>query len=97
VPEWIEKGLAILASVPFIGPWVAKALAWLGTIASVLTALFTCFFAIVKSIIKVLNLLKLVEFASKIELFYQKVAPYLMFFSMYNAKLPEKKVEEVKK
>lgn len=94
VPSWLERGLDILVAIPFVGPWLAKILVWVGVIASVLTAVATAFFAVVKSLTKVLSLMKLVGFAQKIEVFYQKIAPFLMFFSIYNVKLPKK--EEVK-
>lgn len=90
-PEWFKAVLTKANSIPYVGPFAVELMKWLGVIASILTALVTCFFAITKSLSTVMRLGKFVEIAAKIDGLYAKLSPYLKFFSMYNVQKEELK------
>lgn len=88
-PTWLKDAMLFVTSVPVVGPIAVEVFKWLGVLASLATALFGAFFAIVRTLSGVLNLAGLVGLATKLDRFYLIVAPYLKFFSIFNAQKEE--------
>lgn len=92
-PAWAPPQMVIdilnwVQNVPGVGPWVVKILMILATIATLMTVLATFLMGIKSSIQGIAKLAGLVTVIDAVENFYQKVAPYVQYLSMYNAKLP---------
>jgi hypothetical protein len=86
-PAWIGTALAIISSLPVVGPYVAIAAQWLGVVASVMTLLVTALVGILKALSLVLKAAKMADLAVKISaLLDHPVMYWLKYFSMYNAK-----------
>lgn len=88
-PTWVIEVLTWIQSMPTVGPFVVKILAWIATIAMVATILCTAVMGILKTLSAGFGLAKLGAVAAQIDGFYEKVVPYLKFFSIYNAQFKQ--------
>jgi len=97
-PQWLEKAMDVVSSLPFVGPYIVEIAKWLGVIASLLTILVTAVLGSLKVLSAALNLAKLADLALKVnKLANGPIMYWLSFFSMYNAKKQgEKKVGDSK-
>lgn len=90
-PQWIQDVMNWLQALPKVGPIVALVIMVLGTVATVMTLLSTFLLGVKASIQGVAKLAGLVAVIDKVEAVYQKIAPYVQYLSMYNAKKVENK------
>jgi hypothetical protein len=85
-PAWFQEVLTNAQSLPVVGPYIAKALVWLGIIAALLTALVAFLLAISASLKGVLNVAGLNNFATEVQAFQDgKIMYWIKYFSMFNA------------
>jgi hypothetical protein len=89
-PQWLQDVLTWAQGLPTVGPFLVKGLMILSVVATVMTVVASAFFAIMKSLSKVLDSTKLSALSDKVDAVYEKIAPYLQYLSIYNAKLPDK-------
>lgn len=92
-PEWLQNALISAKSLPYVGPFLVKAMQWLGMIASILTALFAFLWALLKALESVASIAKLGPLAEKLAaLQNSKLMYYLKALSMFNAQKKDKPV-----
>jgi len=90
VPDMLVKAMALVSSLPVVGPILVEIAKYLGLISSVLTIIVTAILGVIKALQAALPLLNLVNLASKVAAFENsKVMYYLKMLSMYNAKKTE--------
>lgn len=86
-PKWAEDLIMASQGLPVAGPFISKALLYLGIISSILTAL-TAFVLTVANVLKgISNIAGLTNFSMKVDDFKNgKIMYWLKYFSMFNAK-----------
>jgi hypothetical protein len=96
-PQWVIDILTWVQTLPVVGPYVVKGLSWLTTLCMLATVLATFVMGLLKGLSGSANLVsaipalaKLSPIADKIDSLYEKVVPYLQYFSMYNSNLANK-------
>lgn len=96
-PEWLVNMLQSLHDLPIVGPFMAKAVQWLGVIVTIITSFVGFVWVSIRALSTVLNVAGLLAFADKLKAFEQgKIMYYLKYFSMFNAKKPDQvKVKNV--
>lgn len=91
-PEWAIELMSTAQELPVVGPYVSKALLYLGIISAILTSLIAFLLTSIRALTGILNVAGLVNLAAKLELFRDsKIMYWLKFLSMFNAKKPETK------
>lgn len=84
-PVWIEQVLTWISTLPKVGPIVMLILTVLAVVCTLMTALATFLLTVKASIQGIAKLSGAVALIDKVEAVYQKIAPYVMYLSMYNA------------
>lgn len=91
-PKWAEEILVKAQDFPVVGPYVAKGIYYAGVVSSLLTALVAFLLAALKALSGVLSVAGAASFSEKIKALQDsKLMFWLKYFSMFNAKKPEKK------
>lgn len=92
-PVWLQDALLSAKSLPVIGPFLVKAMQWLGVIVSLLTALFAFLWSVLRALQLVLDAGKLYEASNKLAaLENSKFMYYLKALSAFNAQKKDKPV-----
>lgn len=93
-PDWVISILNWVQTLPKVGPWIVKIFSILATLSVGMTIVATFVMGLLKALSKATDLLTVFPFLSKlgavsdqIDAVYEKLVPYLQFFSMYNSKL----------
>lgn len=88
-PQWAADVLVSVAKLPVIGPYVSKALLYLGILAVLLTTLVGAALSILATLKTGFNWAGLDKASAAIEAFKGgKIIYYLTYFSNFNAKKP---------
>lgn len=83
-PQWLTDVLTWVQGIPKVGPIVIMVLTGLSVVATLMTLLSTFLVSVKASIQGVAKLSGAVTVIDTVESIYQKIAPYVMFLSMYN-------------
>lgn len=85
-PQWAQELIVAVEKLPVIGPFVSKALLYLGILGSIVTMAVGFILAVLNTLMGVLNIAGLVDFASKVAAFRDgKIMYWLKFLSLFNA------------
>jgi hypothetical protein len=88
-PVWAEQLIVAAEKLPLVGPYVAKALLYLGILSSILTVLVAAILTVLNTLMGSFNLAGLTQAAAWLSKFKDgKVMYWLKFFSVFNAKKP---------
>lgn len=88
-PSWATDILAVVSGLPVVGPYLSKALLYLGIIAAILTTLVAAALSILASLKGAFSWAGLDTAASAIQSFQTgQVMYWLTYFSNFNAKKP---------
>lgn len=85
-PEWLVNLLQMLHDMPLVGPYVAKAVQWLGVIVTIITSFTAAIWVSIRALSTVLSVAGLLAFADKLKAFENgKIMYWLKYFSAFNA------------
>lgn len=91
-PAWAIDLMMTAQNLPVVGPYISKALLYLGILSAILTSLIAFLLTAISALTGILNVAGLVNLATKLQIFRDgKVMYWLKFLSMFNAKKPESK------
>lgn len=82
--EWLVPVLAFLQSIPGAGPVVVTVLHVLGVAATLFTLISVFFTGAAKAVESLSFALGFVGFAASVKAFYDKVYPWVAYFSVFN-------------
>jgi hypothetical protein len=86
-PAWATELLQVVSGLPVVGPFVSKALLYVGILGALMTALVAFLLAASESIQQVTNWSGLSSFAAQVQAFQDgKIMYWLKTFSLFNAK-----------
>jgi hypothetical protein len=89
-PQWATDLLMNAARLPVVGPYISKALLYLGILTALLTSLVAFLLGAISLLQGAFNISGLGSFASLLATFKDgKIMYWLKFFSNFNAKKPE--------
>lgn len=89
-PQWATDLLLNVSKLPVIGPYVSKALLWLGILAAILTTLVAAALSILATLKGGFSAAGLDNAVKAVESFKNsKVMYYLTYFSNFNAQKPQ--------
>ena len=89
VPIWLKPVMDFLIALPYVGPVLVEILTWVGVVAALTTGVASLFAGVAQSLEKLGKLMGLVKFAEGVQGFYDKVWPWVAWFSVYN--VPKRK------
>ena len=93
-PAWAQDVLEIAEKTPYVGPYLSKALVYVGVLSTIVTAFIAFLLTGLAALARVLNFAGLVRFAAKVAIFRDgKFMYWLKYISLFNAKKEEKKPE----
>lgn len=88
-PAWAADILSVVSGLPVVGPYLSKALLYLGILAAILTALVAAALSILASLKGAFSWAGLDTAASAIQSFQSgQIMYWLTYFSNFNAKKP---------
>jgi hypothetical protein len=89
-PQWVQNLLVTIKNLPLIGPYVSKAIVYLGILSVVLTSLVAFLMGLLKSLSGLFaQFPQLQKLSAALEEFQDgKVMYWLKFFSNFNAQKP---------
>lgn len=89
-PEWASALLTNVSKLPVIGPYVSKAILWLGILAAILTTLVAAALSILATLKGGLNAAGLDSAVAAVDAFKNgKIMYWLTYFSNFNAQKPQ--------
>lgn len=95
-PEWASELLGSVQSLPVVGPYVSKALLYIGILGALTTALVAFLLAVSESIQQVTSWSGLTVFAGQVQAFQDgKIMYWLKMLSLFNAKAPQSPVSQL--
>lgn len=96
-PVWLTAALTYVQGLPKVGPIVLMVLTAVAVVCTLMTALATFLLSVKASIQGIAKLAGAVTVIDTVEAWYQKIAPYVMYLSMYNVqKAPDNSSPQVK-
>ena len=84
VPAWVAPVLGFIQGIPTVGPILSIVLQWMAFLAAALTALSGFLMALKAATVGMANLAGLAAFADKAEALFEKILPWVKYFSMFN-------------
>jgi hypothetical protein len=88
-PQWAQDLITTAEKLPLVGPYVAKALLYLGILSAILTSLTACIMGILSILMGVSNAARLTNVSTFLANFRDgKFMYWIKFFSLFNAQKP---------